>query len=317
MKQTFGIIIIFIFFSCTNGKKNNVPDSDNQKSENQFGAENDYQPIFLKLSPQMSDFQFEQEVSHSIPNKKFTIPLYNYNFDFDVTKKSNRIVLDYNDIRTLVFTPKFGDNAEKRYLDFIKKEPIEKNEILIKEFIILFKNKYSKQINDLPLLKNQKGEYYNNPNGISAVRNLHNYGFEKENYLIFQDSIKTVIIGYTNAEYPQKLDKKALEKITYTSETSDRESLNPIMSVEEIREHFKEFDKLSPYKQALELTDFEEQISRKKGLSFEINYMPNSDFEYLKKRIIKSNKEFNYELRQKDSLRKIKLKKEKSNLNKI
>jgi hypothetical protein len=308
MKQTFRIIILFVFFSCTNGKKNKIPVSDNKKSETPFGAKNDYQPIFLKLSPEMSDFQFEQEVNRSIPNKKFTIPLNNYSFDFDITKKSNRIVLDYNDIRTLVFTPEFGENAEKRYLDFIKKEPIEKNEILIKDFIYLFKNKYSKQINELPLLKNQKEEYYNNTSGFYIERNIQNYGFEKENYLIFQDSIKTVIIGYTNAEYPKKLDKKALEKITYTYETSGRKSLSPIMSVEEIEELYKEL---------LELTDFEESISRKQGLSFQINYMPNADFEYLKKRIIKSNNEFNYKLRQKDSLRKIKLKKEKNNLNKI
>ncbi len=317
MKQTLGILLIILFFGCTNGKNNNTTNTDFQQTDKFFEQKIEYEPIFINLSPNMSDFQFEQELKRSTPNKKFTISLNNYKFDFDITKYSNRIVLDYNDIKTLIFTPKFGEDAEKRYMDFINKEPIEQNEILIKKFINLFKNKYPKQIEQLPLSKNQIGEYYNNQKGNFTERNLLNYKFKKENYLIFQDSIKTVIIGYTNAEYPRKLDKKDLELITYTSQISESISRNSMESVENIRNYFKEYGKLSPYNQALKLTGFEEQISRKKGLSLEINYMHNLDFEFLTNMIYKANNEFNDKLKQEDSLRKIKQKKENSNLNKI
>lgn len=320
MKQTLVILIIFTFLSCNNVNKNNIPASEIHESENQLDQKKEYQPIFLNLSPKMDDLQFEEKLTSSSPNKKITIPINNYSFEFNIKKSSNKIVLEYNDIKTLIFTNKFGDNAEKRYLDFIKKEPLE--EELIESFINLFKNKYSRQIKQLPISKNLNGEYYNNQIRPWSERDLFNYGFKEENYLIFQDSIKTVLIGYTNAENPRKLDRKALDLITYSLEISNKESDNR----ESIKskdlydlaiDYKKELEKLSPYQQALKNTDFEEQISKSKGISLEINYMHNSDFEFLKNKIYKANKEFNDKLKQKDSLLKIKKNKENRNLNEI
>ncbi|WP_243471287.1 hypothetical protein [Winogradskyella sp. MH6] len=317
MKQTFGILLMLIFFGCINSKENDISNPKNQKKEKQFESKIEYQPIFLNLNPNMNNSRFNEELSQSLPNKKFVLPIDKYNFEFSVKKKSNKIVLEYNNIKTLVFTPKFGDDAENRYLKFIEKEPIEKNAVIIKELITLFSNKYSKQLRELPLLKNQKGEYFNNLNGLLSERSIQNYDFKKENYLIFQDSIKTVIVGYTNAEYPEKLSGKALEKITYQIKTKEKEPLNPIISIEEVNQYFREFEKLSPYKQALKSTDFEDQIYREQGLSLEINYMINSDFELLVKKMQKSNNDFNSKLKEEDRLRKLKLEKEKTNLNRI
>jgi len=320
MKQTLVILIILVFFNCTNVKKNNIPTPELQKLEKQLKAKSKYQPIFLNLSPKMSDFQFEQELKKSSQNKKITIPINNYNFEFSIIKSSNRVILEYNDIKTLIFTNKYGENAEKNYLDFIKKDPFEED--LIKSFINLFKNKYSIEIKQLPISKNQHGEYYNNQIQPYSERDLYDYGFKEENYLIFKDSIKTVLIGYTNAENPRKLDRKDLESITYTLETSnmestDRKSIQSRDMYKFFIERQKELEKLSPYQQALKNTNSGGQIIKRKGISLEINYMHNSDFEFLKNKIYKANEEFNDDLKQKDSLLKIKHKKGNSNLYEI
>src|SRR5690606_22373137 len=216
MKQSLFILIVFSFLSCTNVKKNNIPESESYESENIIDQKIENKPIFLNLSPKMSDLQFEKELTSSLPNKKLSIPINNYSFEFNTKKTSNQIVLEYNDIKTLNFIPKFGDNAEKRFLEFIKKDPFE--EELVKNFINLFKIKYPKQIKHLPISKNLQGEYYNNQIRPFSERDLYNYDFKEENYLIFQDSIKTILIGYTNSENPRKLDRKALDSITYSLE---------------------------------------------------------------------------------------------------
>ena len=131
-----------------------------------------------------------------------------------------------------------------------------------------------------------------------------------------------MLIGYTNAENPRKLDRQALDLITYSLEISkkesdNRESIKSKDLYDLAMDYKKELEKLSPYQQALKNTDFEEQISKSKGISLEINYMHNSDFEFLKNKIYKANIEFNDKLKQKDSLLKIEKNKENRNLNEI
>ena len=179
MKQTLVILIIFSFLSCTNIKKNNITESESYESENMIDQKIENKPIFLNLSPKMSDLQFEKELTSSLPNKKISIPINNHSFEFNIKKSSNKIVLEYNDIKTLNFIPKFGDDAEKRFLEFIKKDPFE--EELVKNFINLFKIKYPKQIKQLPISKNLQGEYYNNQIRPFSERDLYSYDFKEEN----------------------------------------------------------------------------------------------------------------------------------------
>lgn len=300
--------------SCVNDKKNDIPNSNLNNSKYQIQSEIEYEPIFLNLNPSMSDISFERKLKSSATNRKFILPINKNYFEFDIKKYSNRIILENNQVKTLQFPDKFGENAESRYLDFIKKDPLE--EVLIDDFVKIFNNKYSIKLKELPLLKNKRGEYFNNQSLPWAERTLRHYDFNEENYLIFQDSIKTVLIGYTLLDYPRTLDRKALESITFKvrntkyshQESKDLAFINKIL---------KEPEKLTPYQRALKRTNFEDQITIKKGFSLEINYINNSDFELLKKRIDNANKEFNNNLKIKDSVLKIKNKNESKNLNEI
>lgn len=315
MKSTFAILLLFSFLSCVNDKKRDIPNSNSQ-----IESEIEYEPIFLNLSPSMTDINFEKKLKSSVPNGKFLIPINKYNFEFNIEKYSDRIILEYNQIKTLQFPDKFGKNAERRYSDFIKKDPSE--EILIDDFVKIFKKKYSTQIKELPLLKNKRGEYFNNQPLPWAERTLRNYDFNQENYLIFQDSIKTVLVGYTILDYPRTLDNEALEAITFKVKKSNikssyEESDKSIDLYKLLIDEIKEQEKLTPYQRALQKTSFENPITIKKGFSLEINYIHNSDFAILKKRIDNANQEFNNKLKISDSLLKLKRENESKNLNEI
>ena len=320
MKRAFCILIIFLFFNCNKGERENSVFKITESKKTI-----DLKPIFLNLNPKMSDLQFEEKLSSSSPNKKFTIPIGNYNFDFTVRKESERIILEYNDIKEIVFISTIGEKGlEQKYLKFISRDETEEN--LVRNFIKLFKSKYSKQITGLPILKNQIGEYYNIQwfSSLSEM-SLLNYNFKEQNYLIFQDSQKTVIIGYTNADYPRKLDKKDLDLIFYhtknkTINSNDRQSIKSV-ELFELYDLISELDKesrnLSPYQKALKNTPFGEQIRKKKGLSLEVNYMNNSDFEILKNKILKTNIKFYENQKRKDSIQNIEKNKVKNNITEL
>src|SRR5690606_31899652 len=143
-----------------------------------------------------------------------------------------------------------------------------------------------------------------------------------ENYLIFQDSIKTVLVGYTILDYPRTLDNEALEAITFKVKKSNikssyEESDESIDLYNLFIDEIKEQEKLTPYQRALQKTSFEDQITIKKGFSLELNYINNSDFAVLKQRIDNANQEFNNNLKINDSLLKLKRENESKNLNEI
>lgn len=319
MKQHFAFLLIFALLSCGEGKKIDIQSTDLRDSIPQIELEIDSQPIFLNLNPEMNDVKFEKNLKNSAPNRTFSIPINKYTFAFNISKSSKRIILKYDEVKILKFLPKKGENAETRYLNFIKKDPVEED--IINEFIDLFRKKYSNEIKELPIIKNQRGEYYNQPMGRD-IRTLSYYGFIEENYLIFQDSLRTVIIGYSSTDYPQTLDKAALESITFQKENSNIVSSyeqsfksNDLYSM--VVEYKIELEKLSPYEQALKSTSLEEQITRKKGISLEINYMINSDFELIRTKTIAVNKDFNQKLREKERLQIIKQQSAKINLDEI
>lgn len=314
MKQTIYILIIFSFLSCNKRKDN----SNSKKLE--IGKQIEYQPIFMNLNPKMNDFQFEQKLKSSLPDKKFILPIKEYSFEFNLKKVSNKIVLEYNDIETLVFMPNLGGNPEKRYLKFLEKDKTE--EYLVNNFIKLFNNKYSKKITELPILKNQLGEYSNIYSSTWSDLSFLKYGFREENYLIFQDSIKTIIIGYTNADNPRKIDEKNLNLLTHSIKkqkltSTDRKLIESKESDELFWNSLKELNDFSTYQKALKLYKLGKEIKKEKGLSLEINYMNNSDFEFIKKNIQTNYIRFNQNRMEKDSLQKIKENKGRKNINEI
>lgn len=300
--------------SCNKRKDN----SNSKKLE--IGKQIEYQPIFMNLNPKMNDFQFEQKLKSSLPDKKFILPIKEYSFEFNLKKVSNKIVLEYNDIETLVFMPNLGGNPEKRYLKFLEKDKTE--EYLVNNFIKLFNNKYSKKITELPILKNQLGEYSNIYSSTWSDLSFLKYGFREENYLIFQDSIKTIIIGYTNADNPRKIDEKNLNLLTHSIKkqkltSTDRKLIESKESDELFWNSLKELNDFSTYQKALKLYKLGKEIKKEKGLSLEINYMNNSDFEFIKKNIQTNYIRFNQNRMEKDSLQKIKENKGRKNINEI
>ena len=300
--------------SCNKRKDN----SNSKKLE--IGKQIEYQPIFMNLNPKMNDFQFEQKLKSSLPDKKFILPIKEYSFEFNLKKVSNKIVLEYNDIETLVFMPNLGGNPEKRYLKFLEKDKTE--EYLVNNFIKLFNNKYSKKITELPILKNQLGEYSNIYSSTWSDLSFLKYGFREENYLIFQDSIKTIIIGYTNADNPRKIDEKNLNLLTHSIKkqkltSTDRKLIESKESDELFWNSLKELNDFSTYQKALKLYKLGREIKKEKGLSLEINYMNNSDFEFIKKNIQTNYIRFNQNRMEKDSLQKIKENKGRKNINEI
>lgn len=303
MKHFVKILILLTICSCANEKKNE--DSKFSDINKQFNSKEISEPLFLDLSPKMSDIIFDQKLKNSLPSKKFEIPINEYKFEFSIEKLSNRIILKYDDITTLIFTPKYGDNSEKRFSNFIKTDYREN--AIIDSFKRIFENNYSNKIDQLPLYKNQLGEYFNNKIYSKSNRTLERYGFNQENYMIFQDSMKTVLIGYTNADLPRKLDSGHLKSITYRKQQSEknstfRKSIRTQSLYDLVVEHENELNKLSPYERAIRTTQLDEPITRKKGISLEINYMTNSDFNLLSDKIHLANKNYNNGLRREDSL---------------
>ncbi len=87
--------------------------------------------------------------------------------------------------------------------DFSSKFLLEKNDKKIQNFLNLFENKYANnKLKNLPFQKNKDDEYINNitsfriVNGIKEKK-LIDYNLIESNYIIYQDSIKVIAIGYT------------------------------------------------------------------------------------------------------------------------
>jgi hypothetical protein len=241
-------------------------------------------------------------LTSSLSNNQFVILIDNENIPFTVEKKNNRIVLGFSNIRTLKFPDKFGENAEVRFQKFMTNEKSKNNgERIITSLINIFKKKYPKRIERLPLVKNENGEYYNPPsfiyNELKGIR-LMDFKFEMENYIIFQDSVKTVFLGFTNLEMSIKISDKYKSLALY--DPSPKITIgehNPFNDA--VRNYLKN---TSYYQLALNRSKFEEPITKKEGYKLEVNYLFNSDFEILEVQIKENALELKTNLKIKDSL---------------
>jgi len=314
MKKVLFLFIIPCILACKYDKNNisnsnsgtkKVSGSNSIENQHSYKKEN-YKPLFLTLNPKMPNdlFQYELENLHS--DKKFIIPINNRNLPFHIEKGENRITLKFSNIQTKNFPDKFGEDAEFRFQIFINNEKSKANgEKMIADLIKIFQKKYPEKIENLPLVKNKNGEYYNSLseiyNDLKGIQ-LIDFNFEKENYLIFQDSIKTVLIGFSNSELERKISDQD-RKLAFYNPSPQISENGSTRSYEHIKEYFRN---TSAYQLALDGTKFEDPITKKEGYELEINYLFNSDFKNLTDKLKKNYNRLQSKLKIKDSLADIK-----------
>lgn len=269
MKKILFVLII-VSFSC-----NNTENSKNIKNEMKPT------PIFLSLSPEMELEDFDNELSKLndsgvLTNNRFLLKLNSKNLiDFSVSKGYNNISLNYKRLNTYY---DLDYNSSKKILDELKN--------IKEEIIMTYESKYQKINNtSLPLLTiPRNGEIFNNyssreiVNGVEK-KSLSDYGFEKQYYNFFQDSIKTIAIGYnligTITYSTEELKKMANEK-------PERKSSNPLKNALFDTQSFAE----------RELNSLERNNNQEYGLDIEIKYFTDSEFKILSKRIINDSIKF-------------------------
>lgn len=259
MKQTISILIIFLFLSCLN---------DKEKIE--------YKPIFFNLNPKMELNEWNKKIKNNpeLSNNNFTLNLNNKNSIFEISKKPDRIILHHTKIKEIYLT-ELNRKKSKNHLSL--------NEKTISTFINIFKKKYGNPVSILPLKKNNKEEYFNHDYFSSFKRENQNkqlvdYGFNKEKYLVFQDSVKVILIGYEN-----------YGKIILSDEEFDKLPA----SLQSSTEGF--FDRIYGEYHSLK---------KKFGIDLEINYIENVDFKKLLKKIKKDRIFFKKNKSKKDSINK-------------
>lgn len=197
MKKIF-LIISAILLSCNNNKpalKTTVEANDNIR----------YEPIFLNLSPRMTDSIFESKlkVNQEINKKKeFLLPIgsKDENIGFKVSKKDKRILLTY-EFSTKIRLEMLDKNLSRHWS--------EKNSNLINNFINLFEKRYKPILTDsFPYRPSENGTFNHRSGSIIygvKEKSLYDYGFKKNSYKIFQDSTKTILIGYqSTTPYPKE-----------------------------------------------------------------------------------------------------------------
>lgn len=288
------LILIVLLLSCNN--KESTKENVNNKQTI---------PIFLSLSPEMDEIEFKNELvklneSQELNNNRFEIKIKNKIIDFSVSKGHNDIALNYNQSNT------YYDLDYKS-----SKEILEKLKNIKNDIIQIYDSKY-KQINNTPLPLSTfpiNGEIFNNFSNYESVdgvemKNLSDYGFEKQYYNFFKDSIKTIAIGYNLigevAYSTEELKEMANKK-------SERKSSNALKNALKDTQRYAE----------RELNGLDRNSTQKYSLELEIRYFSNSEFNKLSKQIINDSIRFDKAMQDYITRKKKDIEKTENNKNKI
>lgn len=267
MKKILVLIILTLFFNC-------------KKSINE-DPKVDFEPIFFGLSPKMTDEQFNIRIEQEpFVNGIFKFPLHIEKnnstsdnlidsisnskreiIDFQVEKRNNRIEWNNTIILSSDLSYKLDSiDLNKHTTKFIK----ERDQMEIETLISIYEDKYPwKHSNNIDSFSNWK-------------KTLVLYGFSKDSYRVFQDSIKTILIGYT-LHSREELSVQDLKQMLYEINTGNVDNekwsfLHQILDEEYI------------YKVESE-RNWEEIL--KFGYEIEINYLHNDDFNEITNQIWK------------------------------
>lgn len=250
-----------------------------------------YKSIFLDLSPAMDTATFNKRVKENpaIQNGNFILPIGVNNLEFKISQNDDRISLNYS---TIIEYSESQLNRKR------SQEIIDKNEKTISDFISLF-DKYEPYFkNDLPFVKNKQNQYLDEQKS-SMLREkvldvykptLSNYGFYEDRYLIFQDSLKIVVVGFSNIgniilsipELTQKIEK--LKSKLKDDRNTDLQLI---------------FDEAT-----LESRKQGAFSSKNYGIGLEINYFKITDFESLVNKMLSDQQNFHRAVIKSDSIKK-------------
>lgn len=152
-----------------------------------------YNPIFIGLSPKMSDEEFTLQIQklndeNKLVDKKFPLTIGKDNYLFEIIKKVNSITLKYSEQESESFNDvnyEISDNHLAFYND--KKATL----------IDIFNSKYKLSQKQIP-----------------ENINLENYFLEKDNYSRYEDEEKTILVGYRiiGDRYPSLQERQRIER---------------------------------------------------------------------------------------------------------
>ena len=174
LKKILWLSVLYVSISCIQKEQNIEKTISN--SSNSAGASKNYKPLFLGLSPEMSDVEYQNQIKllnqrGTLHNSVFTIES-NENFpDFYVKKEHNSIRLWYKN-----FTKYNNDELSSEF----SKELVEEYTLTKNEILKVYSKKYDKNDWQFP-----EGTY------------LPSYNFPQEDYIILKDSDKYIVIGYS------------------------------------------------------------------------------------------------------------------------
>ncbi|AIZ42366.1 hypothetical protein [Cellulophaga baltica] len=191
MKKEISVIILFIVLvSCSEAKNKKEYNATIQEEQNLSLEKIDRKDsVFLNLSPNMTNAEFENAVQNqtvsNVKDKNFQILIEQKVLNFKILKSQNAISLKY-----------YSEGVSK---DEKSTTPIEK---YYDELISIFRKKYERY--ELGDFTNKSSFQYftkeylkNKKNDSLILQNLIKYDFDKNNYVMFKDSVKTIMIGHS------------------------------------------------------------------------------------------------------------------------
>lgn len=184
------LIVTLVLASCSETKNKKEGNSSSQEVQKTSLNKIEHKDsVFLNLSPKMTNDEFEnalnQQPELNLKDKKFQIIIGEQTLNFRIIKNQNAISLKY-----------YSKNLLR----------VEKNTVPIKKYynnlISIFKKKYKPY--EIHNFRNKSNfehftkEYLKNKNNDSLLlQNLVKYNFDKVNYSMFRDSVKTIMIGHS------------------------------------------------------------------------------------------------------------------------
>ncbi len=176
--------------SCSEAKNKKEHNATIQEEQNlSLGKIDRKDSVYLNLSPNMTNTEFENAIRNqpvsNIKDKNFQILTGLKVLNFEILKNQNAVSLKY-----------YSEGVSKKEKNSI---PIEK---YYDDLISIFRKKYERY--ELGDFTNESSFQYftkeylkNKKNDSLILQNLIKYDFDKNNYVIFKDSVKTIMIGHS------------------------------------------------------------------------------------------------------------------------
>lgn len=280
MKYFSLIILLFFFSSCRDNTKSREGKSISKKEI--------YEPVFLNFSPKMNESEFQFELnSEKLTHKQFVVELNEKTLAFNIVKMENRIVLHFSNVTDYDIDEINFDASLQKLLD---------NDNLINTLIEVFKEKYNQPITmeSMELLKNSDELLNFQTYDGTIFRKIPQLNLSRDQYVFFQDSSKTIMIGY------DKLGRALPNLSKELGNSSTVFEIEPTNEFNNYKQRFLERNKDYDFRIGQILNG--SYSSQKFGLEIELNYLTNEDFDKVKNKIEKVTQTIDKEHKEQDSI---------------